>query len=288
MQNLKDFKRDCILHAKEVYNARMRFDSRVGLAALIMGCFGVAAFWLWPDQKWIGWVFLAASAAGVCTWVYLEVKPYAQNEIVIRRIGACLLAIVISNSMVKLFQPHPEMKSLKSPEPPPRGISKPAPIVSPPPKKKPFKPGQKAEAAPKEINTPTTVVVAAPYGNLAKRCEDLGNGIIQFVSQRNQMKPAVPDSQHQQEYWNWYRQNDGQFRWYFYDEAKALLKDLNVVNIKDRRLDELIERHERYFYDRNHQPVQNVIDHSMMYHLSIEDIAEIGQRFQYLATQVPR
>jgi hypothetical protein len=95
-------------------------------------------------------------------------------------------------------------------------------------------------------------------------------------------------TQQQQDYWEWYRVNDGQFRGYFYDDAKALQKDLAVVNIKDRRLDELIERHERYFLDRNRQPPKTVVDNSMMFHLSIDNIEEIGQRFKFLATQIPR
>lgn len=131
----------------------------------------------------------------------------------------------------------------------------------------------------------TIIQTQAPYGNLAKRCEDLGTGIIRFAEQRNKIAPPFS---RQQDYWGWFRINDGQFRANFYDYAKALEKDLAVVNIKDVQLDRLIERHERYYLDRNRQPVQYVIDNSMVFHLSIEEIEEIGQRFKYLATQIPR
>lgn len=135
-----------------------------------------------------------------------------------------------------------------------------------------------------------TIIQTAPYGNLAKRCENLGDGIIGFANQRNQTKPAMDPRTpaNEQQFWGWYRSNDGQFHFYFYEDAKALQKDLAVVNIKDRRLDELIERHEHYFVDRNRQQPEFVRDNSMSFHLSIEEIEEVGERFKFLATQIPR
>ena len=142
------------------------------------------------------------------------------------------------------------------------------------------------KSAPKSQPQTSIIQTQAPYGNLAPRCNGLGDAIIRFAEQRNHIKPTDPAA-HQLGYWEWFRLNDGQFRAHFYDDSKALQKDLAAVNIKDRRLDELIERHERYFVDRNRQPVQTVIDGSMMFHLSLEEIQEIGERFKFLATQVP-
>jgi hypothetical protein len=143
-------------------------------------------------------------------------------------------------------------------------------------KDKPDKPSEKPSSP---------IVVQVPYGNLKKRCEDLGNAIVRFAEQRNQTKPDL--GTHQQDYWDWYRINDGQFRFRFYDDAKALDKDLEAVNVKDRRLDELIARHESYFAERNKISTQIVVERTPMYHLSIEDIGEIGQRFKFLASQIP-
>jgi hypothetical protein len=128
-------------------------------------------------------------------------------------------------------------------------------------------------------------IVQAPYGNLSKRCEVLGTGILSFVAQRNHTRPDP--AKNEPEFLDWYRVNDGQFRFWFYNDAKALQKDLALANVKDRRLDEIIARHENYFADRNKVSPQTVVDHSPMYHLSIESIKEIGERFKLLAAQIP-
>ncbi len=130
-----------------------------------------------------------------------------------------------------------------------------------------------------------TGIIQAPYGNLAKRCQDLGTGIFFLVVERKQTKPDFGKDPHG--FWEWYRINDGLFRYRFYGDAKTLQKDLSVVNVKDRRLDELIAEHERDFVERNKISPQIVADNSMMYHLSIEKIEEIGQRFKFLAAQIP-
>jgi len=153
------------------------------------------------------------------------------------------------------------------------------------PKANPRRPDEKEKQdSPSEKQQPM-VIVQAPYGNLARRCQDLGDGILFFVKQRNETKPD--SGSHREDYWQWYRVNDGFFHGAFYDDVKVLQKDLAAVNVKDRRLDELIARHEQYYAERNRQPVQTVIDHSFMFHLSVDEINEIGQRFTFLATQIP-
>ena len=152
-------------------------------------------------------------------------------------------------------------------------------------KTSPHKPDE-TEPSDKPSEKPSSpTVVQAPYGNLAKRCRDLGTGILLFVKQRNETKPDARS--HFQEYLDWFTRNDGQFRFHFDGEAKALQKDLAAVNIKDRRLDELITRYEQYYVQRNRVAPETVFANAPMYHLSIEDIEEIGTRFRNLSNQIP-
>ena len=53
---------------------------RIGLAGVILGLFGIASFYLWPDKKWIGWVSLGCAAALVILWIALEIRTRASSE----------------------------------------------------------------------------------------------------------------------------------------------------------------------------------------------------------------
>jgi hypothetical protein len=141
----------------------------------------------------------------------------------------------------------------------------------------------KSSEKPSEKSSPT--VVQAPYGNLAKRCRDLGTAIIRFAEGRKQIQPDAKS--HQQDYLDWFTRNDGGFRALYFDKAKALQKDLAAANFKDTHLDELIAQHEQFFAERNRLPPETVFSNAPMYHLPIEDIEEIGQRFELLASQFP-
>jgi hypothetical protein len=160
-------------------------------------------------------------------------------------------------------------------------------IVTRLPKKDPENTTKAEVMHPSVPPTQQTIIQAQPpYGNLSKRCESLGDGIIRFVAGRNQIKPELTAS-NQKEFWDWYRVNDGLFRSYFFNDSKTLLKDLEANNVKDPHLNELIEKHEKYVIERNKVPPQFVFEHSMMFHLRIEEIEEIGQRFKKLATEIP-
>jgi hypothetical protein len=50
----------------------MSFDRRIGLAGLIMAVFAIAAPYLWPNNKWIGWLFFLGMIALGITWFCLE------------------------------------------------------------------------------------------------------------------------------------------------------------------------------------------------------------------------
>jgi len=133
---------------------------------------------------------------------------------------------------------------------------------------------------------PTIIQTQAPYGNLAARCEELGNSIISTVEWRLKSRPDPATKR--LEYNDWYRLNDGMFfHGPYYRDIAKIHKELSDLHIDDPRLDELIERHETYFASRQ-QNVQLAIDHPAMFHLSIEEIREVGERFKRLATQIPR
>lgn len=55
----------------------MSLGDRLGLGGLIVAFFGIAAFYLWPEKKSIGWVSLAAALALVLTWLSIEFKDEA-------------------------------------------------------------------------------------------------------------------------------------------------------------------------------------------------------------------
>ena len=48
------------------------FDRRLGLGGLVVGVIGVGITILWPDAKWLGWLFLLAAGIILCIWSALE------------------------------------------------------------------------------------------------------------------------------------------------------------------------------------------------------------------------
>ena len=132
---------------------------------------------------------------------------------------------------------------------------------------------------------------SAPYGNLANRCKELGQAIVNAADARAKIMPTLPapvTEAQKAEYYNWYMQNDGiVFHSNFWNATVKLQKDLKAVNITDTRLDELLERHAWNFARRN-QEVELATKYPTMYHCSIEVIRETGERLLYLATQVPK
>jgi hypothetical protein len=137
-------------------------------------------------------------------------------------------------------------------------------------------------------NKPKYVVQAA-HEDLASRCSDLGTAVLRFVEERKQAQPDAKS--HQQEYLGWVTTNDVGFRTFYYDDVKALQKDLTLADIRDPDLDELIAKHERLYAaarNRNQLPLAPLMSNAPMYHLSIDDIEEIGKRFKYLASHIHR
>jgi hypothetical protein len=131
---------------------------------------------------------------------------------------------------------------------------------------------------------PTIIQTQAPYGNLAKRSDALGAAILRLARQRSKEQPDP--TKNQVEYKEWFRRNDGQFRAEFYDDVKKIHQEMTILHVDDPRLDELIKKHEDYFAARQ-KDVPGAIEWPQNYHLSIENIEEIGERFRSLSTQIP-
>jgi hypothetical protein len=54
-------------------------DRRIGLAGIIVAFFGIAAFYLWPDKKWIGWTSLIGAVCLVLAWIVAEFYKTPEN-----------------------------------------------------------------------------------------------------------------------------------------------------------------------------------------------------------------
>ncbi len=107
------------------------------------------------------------------------------------------------------------------------------------------------------------------------------------VRATRRLKSQPDPSADSMRYGEWYRENDGlYFHSLFYLKVAKLQKELADLHIDDPELDRLIAEHERYFAERQ-QFSQEAIDHPMAFHLRIEEIREIGDRFKHLTTQIP-
>lgn len=126
-------------------------------------------------------------------------------------------------------------------------------------------------------------IVQYPYGNLEQRCDALGNEIIELADSRDQVRP---DRRNVQDYNSWYALNDGiYFHARYYDFVKDLQNRLLKVNIEDPQLDRLVKQHEDGL-QRRQQNVEQAVQFPQAYHLSTEEIRQIGQRFKALAAQI--
>jgi hypothetical protein len=159
--------------------------------------------------------------------------------------------------------------------------AKPAPTPTVPPETPKAKPTHKPKLQP-----PQPVTLQAPYGNLAARCDELGKEIIEGAEKREQSMPN-PNT-NRTDYNDWYRENDGIFfRAQFYPYVASIHNELLSVHVDDPQLDRLIENAERNYKRRDSTDAQAVVDHPMLFHLSIREIKEIGERLRAVASQVP-
>lgn len=174
---------------------------------------------------------------------------------------------------------------LKRSEKEPASPSSPQPNTPPQPTAKDDKPKRPSNTTSDKSLRNRPLVVSPPYGNLAERCRILGQDIVNEADYRKSIMPRVADGNNKvqvDQYWDWYKQNDGIVHARFWNECTRLQQDLRVVNIRDTRLDDLLETHARNVSDRMQRP--DLANQSpMIFHCSIEDIRETGERFLYLA-----
>jgi len=52
----------------------MSFDSRIGIASLIVGLLGIGITIVFPQQKWIGWLFIGLALLGGAGWGLIEYR----------------------------------------------------------------------------------------------------------------------------------------------------------------------------------------------------------------------
>jgi hypothetical protein len=86
----------------------MSLADRLGWAALIVALLGIATIYIWPTQKWIGYLSFAAAVILGCVWGVLEIKE--------RRGSAT--AIPASKPIEKPASRPPDTDSGKPPSPP--------------------------------------------------------------------------------------------------------------------------------------------------------------------------
>jgi hypothetical protein len=75
----------------------MSIDTRIGIAGLILALFSIAAFYLWPDKKWIGWFCISVGAILLGGWIALEIKQRFGNQTLFTlEMSALALALILA------------------------------------------------------------------------------------------------------------------------------------------------------------------------------------------------
>jgi len=198
------------------------------LIAVAFGC------WRWMISNWQSYFFVFAAAdgiGGIAMWgAHTQTSPWLRTAMVFVSVGT--IGVLTAQSLRYIDRKRERREHqpiINVPEPTSHPHADDSSKTEPHRRPK-TSPGK--NAATSTSNSPT-----ATLWNLAARCEGLGAGIIHYVVDRNQKMPTAVTAANQQEYWGWYRVNDGLFHAYFYNDVKALQKDLTVVNI-GIRLDE--------------------------------------------------
>jgi hypothetical protein len=58
----------------------MSRDTRIGLGSVLLGLFGIAAFYLWPNQKCVGWASLTCCVILAGLWTVLEYREKKKRK----------------------------------------------------------------------------------------------------------------------------------------------------------------------------------------------------------------
>lgn len=117
----------------------MSLGDRLGWVGVILALIAIAAPYLWPDKRWIGWVSLCFAVMLVVTWGWLEFgaelprlhsRYPIKSGIVVFVVGGCLAL-----ALWTLVTPRHEAKNVSNGDPSnafPEGHKKPEPSMTPP------------------------------------------------------------------------------------------------------------------------------------------------------------
>jgi hypothetical protein len=98
----------------------LSLGDRLGIAGLIMALLGIAAAYIWPDKKWIGWVCLFLAAGLFLFWGVAELKQQVRGATASLVISICIGCIVGGGVAAILWFSSPPREPESAP------ISKPA------------------------------------------------------------------------------------------------------------------------------------------------------------------
>jgi hypothetical protein len=116
----------------------MSFGDQLGTVSLIVGLFGIAAFYLWPTKKWIGWMSLIAAVVIALLWGFFAFRATHSTG--------------KETSQAETSKPAPSSEP-GQPHPTPRDTNHPSSTPRP---KAPIK--SKPDEAPPPVTLPKTLV----------------------------------------------------------------------------------------------------------------------------------
>lgn len=100
----------------------MSLGDRLGLVGVILGLIAIAAPYLWPDKKWIGWISLSLAAVLIAMWSWLEFKPHVISFYRAYPVRSTVLVFVCSGLLGSSFwlwmirgNAEPKQESLAKP-----------------------------------------------------------------------------------------------------------------------------------------------------------------------------
>ncbi len=62
--------------ADDLLNMKLDLGARLGIAGVFLALFSIAAFYIWPDKKWIGWVCLVIAVVLLLAWGIAEIRVF--------------------------------------------------------------------------------------------------------------------------------------------------------------------------------------------------------------------
>jgi hypothetical protein len=89
----------------------MPFADRLGIGGLIVALLGIAAFYLWPEKKWIGLTCLGLAIAVAVVWLWLEFGSYLiqvrSRHLILTSISAFIVAGCLGLAIWRMLIPSP-------------------------------------------------------------------------------------------------------------------------------------------------------------------------------------